>query len=273
MTRSRPRGVGLHVGDDLLGRRDVRDDAGAALVVGLADVGQRELARVALDEADAEPLLELRELAAHRRLGEPSCSAAPVKLWVSTTFVKTTMSFRSMGGDSRCYLSAMSRLGELVAKVDAFFARVEARHGGDMQCRTGCSDCCRVRVTVTGVEAAAIRAEHRHLARRAPAHARASVPRRQRGAAALSTRRPLPDLRRPPAGVPLPRRADPDREGPLPVIQSCFRNFTAITPDADCVLDQTTLSAMILAVDRDAGGRGSRIDLATLISEHVGGGC
>src|SRR4051812_36611006 len=53
----------------------------------------------------------------------------------------------------------MSRLGELQAKVDAFFARVESRHGDDMQCRTGCSDCCRVRLSVTGVEAAAIRAE------------------------------------------------------------------------------------------------------------------
>ena len=29
-------------------------------------------------------------------LGRPSCSAAPVKLFVSTTLVKTTMSLRSM---------------------------------------------------------------------------------------------------------------------------------------------------------------------------------
>jgi hypothetical protein len=53
----------------------------------------------------------------------------------------------------------------------------------------------------------------------------------------------------------------------LPVIESCFRNFGATTPDPDCVLDQTTLSALTLAVDRDAGGDGSRIDLATLLAE------
>jgi hypothetical protein len=52
----------------------------------------------------------------------------------------------------------------------------------------------------------------------------------------------------------------------LPVIESCFRNFGHTTPDADCVLDQTTLSALTLAVDQDAGGDGSRIDLAELIA-------
>lgn len=49
-------------------------------------------------------------------------------------------------------------------------------------------------------------------------------------------------------------------------IESCFRNFGTITPDPDCVLDQTTLSALTLAVDRDGGGDGSRIDLADVIS-------
>jgi hypothetical protein len=53
----------------------------------------------------------------------------------------------------------------------------------------------------------------------------------------------------------------------LPVIESCFRNFGTTTPDPDCVLDQTTLSALTLAVDRDAGGDGSRIDLAALLAE------
>ena len=51
----------------------------------------------------------------------------------------------------------MSRLPEVTAKVDAFFARVAARHGDDMQCASGCSDCCHVRLSVTEVEAAAIR--------------------------------------------------------------------------------------------------------------------
>ncbi len=49
-------------------------------------------------------------------------------------------------------------------------------------------------------------------------------------------------------------------------IESCFRNFGTITPDPDCVLDQTTLSALTLAVDRAGGGDGGRIDLADVIS-------
>ena len=53
----------------------------------------------------------------------------------------------------------MSHWHELTAKVDAFFSRVEGRFGAEMQCRTGCSDCCHTRLTVTGVEAAAIRHE------------------------------------------------------------------------------------------------------------------
>jgi hypothetical protein len=55
------------------------------------------------------------------------------------------------------------------------------------------------------------------------------------------------------------------RQGSLPVVQSCFKNFTQVTPDADCVVDQETLSALVLAVDRAEGGDGSRIDLATVI--------
>ena len=54
----------------------------------------------------------------------------------------------------------------------------------------------------------------------------------------------------------------------LPVIQSCFRNFTKVTPDPDCVLDQETLSALVLAVDqaeRAEGDDRNRIDLATLL--------
>jgi hypothetical protein len=46
----------------------------------------------------------------------------------------------------------------LIRKVDGFFARVADRHGTDMQCGAGCSDCCHVRLTITRVEAAAIRA-------------------------------------------------------------------------------------------------------------------
>ena len=63
--------LGLHVGDELVRDRHVGDDARAALVVRLADLGHRDLARGALDQANTEPLLELGELAADRRLGQP----------------------------------------------------------------------------------------------------------------------------------------------------------------------------------------------------------
>ena len=56
----------------------------------------------------------------------------------------------------------------------------------------------------------------------------------------------------------------------LPVIQACSRNFTERGPaaaDPDCILDQTTLSALVLAVDREDGGDGERYDLAALLAE------
>ena len=57
------------------------------------------------------------------------------------------------------------------------------------------------------------------------------------------------------------------REGSLPGDPVLLPQLHARpTPDSDCVLDQTTLSALVLAVDRDAGGDGSRVDLAALLA-------
>lgn len=161
----------------------------------------------------------------------------------------------------------MSRYGELTAKVDGFFARVEARHGDAMQCSTGCADCCRARLSVTAVEATAIEAHVRALpaAERAAlanlVRARADDPR----CAALGD----DDRCRIYAARPIvcrshgaPIRMKDARS--LPVISNCFRH-DGLTPDADCVLDQTTLSAMVLAVDRDAGGDGSRTPLSDVL--------
>jgi len=165
----------------------------------------------------------------------------------------------------------MSRYDELTAKVDAFFARVQARHGCDMQCGTGCSDCCHVRLSVTGVEANAIR----ELVASWPAERRAALAERARGAridrcaalddagrCAIYAARPITCRSH---GAPI-RMAARQREGSLPVVHNCFRNFTHTTPDADCVLDQETLSALVLAVNRDAGRDDARIDLAELLA-------
>lgn len=166
----------------------------------------------------------------------------------------------------------MSRLGELQAKVDAFFARVEARHGDDMQCRTGCSDCCRVRLTITSVEAAAIRAEvsgwpaarRRALAEVPPPDG--APPDRcaaldERGRCRIYAARPIVCRSH---GVPIRMR-----RGSLPVIEACPRNFTRTEPAADCVLDQTTLSALTLSIDQLSAtrGDGSRVELAALLAE------
>ncbi|HLL25790.1 MAG TPA: hypothetical protein VK427_26815, partial [Kofleriaceae bacterium] len=60
------------------------------------------------------------------------------------------------------------------------------------------------------------------------------------------------------------------RDGSLPVVRACHRNFTRALPAADCVLDQETLSTLVLAVDRAAGNDGARIELATLLREIIG---
>ena len=160
----------------------------------------------------------------------------------------------------------MSRLVELNAKIDAFFTRVETRHGGDMQCASGCSDCCHTRLTVTGVEATAIRAEVASwpAARRAALVTNAATGPTDRCAALDPAGRCLVYAARPVVcrshGAPIRMRVDS-----LPVVQSCYRNFTHTTPDPDCVIDQETLSTLSLAVDRAEGGDGTRIDLATLL--------
>ena len=174
----------------------------------------------------------------------------------------------------------MSRLGELTRKVDAFFVRVAERHGTDMQCATGCSDCCHVRLTITGVEAAAIRAhvapwprERRQgLATTGPTDRCAALD--PAGRCKIYDARPLVCRSH---GVPIRMR-----QGGLPVVQSCHRNFLRTAPDPDCILDQTTLSATLLAVDaaqtRDArdprpgtpgsaGEPAGRVELAGLLAD------
>jgi len=177
---------------------------------------------------------------------------------------------------------AVSRLEELARKVDAFFARVSVRHATDMQCATGCSDCCHVRLSVTAAEAAAIRghvttwspAQRRDLASAGPADRCAALD--PAGRCKIYEARPLVCRSH---GVPIRMRA-----GGLPVIHACHRNFTHTQPDPDCVLDQETLSALLLAVNAadaadarpvtrgpepdEPGARpGARSDLAELLAD------
>jgi hypothetical protein len=161
----------------------------------------------------------------------------------------------------------VSRLSELTAKVDGFFDRVSARHGDDMQCDTGCSDCCHTRLTITGVEAHAIRAlvatwpaaRRRGLGELGPEEHCAALD--AAGRCKIYEARPIVCRSH---GAPIRIRLD---LGAPSVVQSCHRNFLRGEPDPDCVIDQTTLSTLTLAVDRDAGGDGGRVELATVIAE------
>src|SRR5262245_35503517 len=134
----------------------------------------------------------------------------------------------------------MSRYSELASKVDAFFERVQERHGGDMMCGSGCSHCCHVRLSITGVEARAIRDE---LAtwpadRKQTLAANVASARTDHCAALDASGRCLIYSVRPIVcrshGAPIRMR---DTRS-LPVVTACTNNFTAHGPaaaDADCI--------------------------------------
>jgi Fe-S-cluster containining protein len=168
----------------------------------------------------------------------------------------------------------MSRYRELTAKIDGFFARVVARHGDDMRCGSGCSHCCHTRLSITAVEAQPIVDEILTWPPERKATLRANALASTDRCAALDANglcliyevRPVVCRSH---GAPIRLRLRGDS---LPVVQACRENFTARGPaaaDPDCILDQTTLSAMVLAVDRDAGGDGSRIDLDRVLLDSA----
>jgi len=171
----------------------------------------------------------------------------------------------------------LGRYGALAAKVDVFFDRVLDAHRAEMQCGSGCSDCCSVRLTVTLVEAATIAAALAEMAEEArgtiAARAVASGPERCAALDAdhrcsIYAARPLVCRSH---GAPI-RRRDPDRS--LPVVDACPRNFTggfADVPEADG-FDQETISTVLAALDAalaDAVGteRGIRLDLGDLLAD------
>lgn len=175
--------------------------------------------------------------------------------------------------------SPRARLGELFAKVDAFFSRARARHGEAITCRAGCADCCRRRFSVTALEADAIREvvaqlddeTRRTLARRAeegdPGVCPALDP---DGRCAVYEARPLICRTH---GLPI-RFAPAKGTRALPVLDACPKNFGGgdlAALDPTTVLDQQTLSTVLAALDAahaDALGRprGERIEIAALLA-------
>ncbi len=144
-----------------------------------------------------------------------------------------------------------ARLLQLYAKADAFFERVHERHASDMECAAGCHDCCAPGLTVTEVEARAIAD---HLAARQGGQPRGGG--RSDRCAALGhdgrcTIYPVRPLVCRTHGVPI-RSPVEARRGRLPVLSSCSKNFKGDRLEAvddSAVLDQTTLSTLLFAVD------------------------
>jgi Fe-S-cluster containining protein len=179
--------------------------------------------------------------------------------------------------------SSRARLAELFAKVDGFFERVAARFPGadGVTCHTGCADCCRRRFSVTALEAeviaealAALPAERREaLARRAIAGDPGVCPALDDdGRCAVYAARPLICRTH---GLPIRFAGDAAPRVSLPIVtDACPRNFggrdLAGLP-ADCVLDQTTLSTIVGALDAARAAevgraRGERVDIATILA-------
>lgn len=170
------------------------------------------------------------------------------------------------------------RYRELTAKVEAFFPRVQSRHGSAMQCKAGCTACCHVRLSVTALEASVIRdglatlpeEERARLAQRAKQRTSGVCPALEAdGRCALYAWRPLVCRSH---GVPI-RHREPDGTAAL---SACDKNFDggAGLPEVspDCVLDQLTLSTMLGALDAafadaQATKRGERFRLDALLTE------
>ena len=153
----------------------------------------------------------------------------------------------------------LSRLAELAAQVDREFAEIQHRQGAQMQCRSGCSACCRLRLSITRVEETSLR---RGLASM-PESVRDVLAGRTRdenremcpaldpeGRCQLYAHRPLICRS---FGVPQRRRREVVLVNP-PVIDVCDLNFVGTrlhTLPAEDVLDQTSLDAAVAEIDYD----------------------
>jgi Fe-S-cluster containining protein len=183
---------------------------------------------------------------------------------------------------------------QLVAKVEAFCAPVAARRSADMACRAGCSACCEAWLTVSAVEAAAVRhglaalseparerARQRGREQRARERAGAAEPRcallEADGTCAIYAHRPLVcrtqghALRYPAGLIPAAAlRATTQRVAGG--VTHCSLNYTAATPAGEDVLDAERVDLILAVVNaRFCAATGidpeSRIALSELAAE------
>lgn len=173
------------------------------------------------------------------------------------------------------FLRDLDEYRTLVAKVDDFAARVTAVREADLACRAGCDGCCQVDLTVSAVEAAAVRGYLEAL----PSEARAAVVERgrarlgsereasgcvmlnERGWCSIYPARPLVcrtqglPLRYPAALIPVEAvRARAGQEG---AVTWCELNFIARPPAATEVLDAERMDELLSVVNRRYAARGA----------------
>ena len=153
----------------------------------------------------------------------------------------------------------IERFMALAEKADADFSGIQARQADRMQCRAGCSACCRARLSITRVEEAFLRRGLATLSdeRRAELSARTREENREMcpaldddGRCGIYPFRPLICRT---YGAPLRHRGLVQLVNP-PVIDVCDLNFTDTSlkalPAGD-VLEQTALVEALETIDRD----------------------
>ncbi len=153
----------------------------------------------------------------------------------------------------------VDRVEALAAEVDTAFAAIQERHGARMQCRAGCSACCRARLSITKVEEELVRRGLAGLtkSRRAELVARTKQAGREMcpaldddGRCGIYSFRPLICRS---YGVPLRHRSAVPMVQP-PVVDVCDLNFTETSlkmlPDED-TLDQTAMNEELESIDRE----------------------
>ena len=176
---------------------------------------------------------------------------------------------------------ALHRLRELAQTIDRDFAAIRQRHDACMECRSGCSDCCRARLSVTHVEVELMRRglerlpakTRRELADQARDPQREMCPALDpEGRCTIYDSRPLICRS---YGVPLRRRREVELVNP-PTLEVCDKNFQDVSlrmlPEAD-VLDQTQIDRQVSEINEAYCATrglapGDRTPIAKVLIDH-----
>jgi len=177
----------------------------------------------------------------------------------------------------------VARLATLADKVDAVFASIHERQAGQMECRAGCSACCRARLAITRVEETFLRRglaslpdeKQTELSARTREEGREMCPALDTdGHCGIYAFRPLICRS---YGVPLRHRRAVELVNP-PVIDVCDLNFIDTplkTLAPRDVLDQTEIVESLETIDRDFCAdnglpQGGRVSISAILADSRG---